>query len=165
MKDADNRPIHYGQWPALMDLGEMGVYYWEELEINGKSKFNISVLAVKPGEKTITKRSNLSNAHDDGGVVTNYGYGYYTKKNVPLTALDTTIYYSPDGGRGSQLTMDREPTEYERRVNEVLAEQSKSAEGQNEEFVFHSYRTFGLDQEGDCIPTGLPPPALMPRCS
>ena len=154
VKDADNRPIHYGQWPALMDLGEMGVYYWEELEINGKSKFNISVLAVKPDEKTITKRSNLSNAHDDGGVVTNYGYGYYTKENVLLTALDTTIYYSPDGGRGSQLTMDREPTEYERRVNEVLAEQSKSAEGQNEEFVFHSYRTFGLDQEGGLYPYG-----------
>ena len=35
VQDADNRPIHYVQWPAIMDLGEMGVYYWEELEING----------------------------------------------------------------------------------------------------------------------------------
>lgn len=154
VRNADNEPIHYGQWPALMDLGEMGVYYWEELEINGKSKFHISVLAVKPDEDTVTKRSNLSGAHDDGGVVTNYGYGYYTKKAVPLTNLTTTLYYSLDGGTGSQLTMDREPTEYESRVNEVLAEQSRGPEGQNEEFVFHSYRTFGLDREGGLYPYG-----------
>lgn len=154
VRNADNKPVHYGQWPALMDLGEMGAYYWEELEINGKSKFNISVLAVKPDEKTVAKRSSLSNAHDDGGVVTNYGYGYYTKEGASLTALDTTIYYSPDGGEGSQLAMDREPTEYEKGVNEVLAEQSKGVEGQNEEFVFHSYRTFGLEQEGGLYPHG-----------
>lgn len=154
VRNADNKPVHYGQWPALMDLGEMGVYYWEELEINGKSKFHISVLAVKPNERTVTKRSSLSGAHDDGGVVTNYGYGYYTKENVPLTNLTTTLYYSLDGGTGTQLTMDREPTEYESRVNEVLAEQSRGPEGQNEEFVFHSYRTFGLNQEGGLYPYG-----------
>ena len=152
VRNADNKPIHYGQWPALMDLGEMGVYYWEELEINGKSRFHISVLAVKPDEKTVAKRSNLSGAHDDGGVVTNYGYGYYTKKYVPLTALDTNIYYSLDGGEGTRLTMDREPTEYEKGVNKVLAEQSRGSEDQKEEFVFHSYRTFGLDREGGLYP-------------
>lgn len=152
VRNAENKPIHYGQWPALMDLGEMGVYYWEELEINGKSKFNISVLAVKPDEWTVAKRSSLSSAHDDGGVVTNYGYGYYTRENAPLTALDTNLYYSLNGGEGTRLTMDREPTEYERRVNEVLAEQSRGPEGRNEKFVFHSYRTFGLDQEGGLYP-------------
>lgn len=146
VKNAAGQPEHYGEWPRPMELGEMGVYYWEELEIDGKSRFHISALAVKPKEYEIVKQSNLSAAHDDGGVVTNYGYGYYTREDILLTALETTtICYSEGGKGGDPLSKDREPTEYEARVNTALAELSEG-------YIFHSYRSFGLDREGGLYP-------------
>lgn len=82
--NAGGEPVHYGDWPRVMELGEMGVYYWERLETGGKSTYHISLLAVDPAENRncITRQSTLSTAHDDGGVVTEYGYGYYSKESV-----------------------------------------------------------------------------------
>ena len=33
--DGAKNYIHYGQWPGSMDLGEMGIYYWEKMTIDG----------------------------------------------------------------------------------------------------------------------------------
>lgn len=85
VKNREGQYVHYGQWPEPMPLGEMGVFYWEKLvdaEGGGNPTYHMSTLAVDPEKKTITKQSTLSEAHGDGRVVTEYGYGYYTDKNV-----------------------------------------------------------------------------------
>ena len=74
--------IHYGRWPEPMPLGEMGVFYWEKLVIDGKETYHLSALAVDPGKNKITRQSNLSETHNDGGVVTDYGYGYYSEEGI-----------------------------------------------------------------------------------
>lgn len=85
VKDGEGKYVHYGQWPEPMPLGEMGVFYWEKLvdaEGGGNPTYHMSALAVDPEKKTIIKQSTLSEAHGDGRVVTEYGYGYYTDRNV-----------------------------------------------------------------------------------
>ncbi len=114
VKDAKGNPVHYGQWPAPMALGEMGVYYWERLETGGEVSYHISALAVDPGAETptVSKLTTLSAAHDDGGVVTRYGYGYYSKtevsKNVTFRSekigYTGYVYYSQRPG-GSYLKL------------------------------------------------------------
>lgn len=84
--------VHYGRWPVPMPLGEMGVFYWEKLvdaESGGNPTYHLSALAVDLEKNTITKQSTLSQTHNDGGIVTDYGYGYYSStevaKNISLS--------------------------------------------------------------------------------
>lgn len=83
VKDRAGNYVHYGHWPELMPLGEMGVFYWEKLvdADDGVSNptYHMSALAVDPVKEIITRQSTLSEVHDDGRVVTDYGYGYYSK--------------------------------------------------------------------------------------
>ena len=101
--DSQGQYVHYGQYPVPMELGVMGVYYWERLEIDGKDSYHISLLAADPDERSITKNTTLSTAHSDGGVVTDYGYGYYGEEGRWVQALAQDIYYSEGGKPGGNL--------------------------------------------------------------
>lgn len=97
VKNREGQYVHYGQWPEPMPLGEMGVFYWEKLvdaEGGGNPTYHMSALAVDPKKKTIIKQSTLSEAHDDGRVVTEYGYGYYADKSIQkITIGQSNIVY------------------------------------------------------------------------
>ena len=78
--------IHYGQWPEGMDLGTMGVFYWEKLEIEETASYHISAIFLsKSGQ--VEKSGTLSIAHGDGGVVTEYGYGYFHQAGTQAPTL------------------------------------------------------------------------------
>lgn len=133
------------EWPKPMALGQMGLYYWEKMVHGKKISYHVSILAVDPEQKTITKQSTLSDSHADGSVVEEYGYGYYTMKNHDINGLATeNIYYAKDGSAGSPLTMNSTSRNLEdKTANEQI--------GQDffDQFVFHSYRTRGREgQEG-----------------
>ena len=86
--------VHYGLWTTRMALGQMGVFYWEKLEIDNIETYHIYALVVNPKDGTISKQSTLSTAHDDGGVITEYGYGYYYEKGrtVNLDVINIAYY-------------------------------------------------------------------------
>lgn len=72
----DGQFIHYGQWPVQhKDLGTFGVFYWEKEE-GGNSGYHLTFLGVSDGKET-ERVGNLCTSHDDGGVITEYGYGVY----------------------------------------------------------------------------------------
>lgn len=99
VRDRNGAYIHYGDYPVPMPLGEMGVFYWEKLVSteNGKATYHMSALAVDPkeGAKTITKQSTLRTDHDDGCVITDYGYGYYAQNenNASVSLTPDKIAY------------------------------------------------------------------------
>lgn len=67
--------VHYGEWQVKPELGVLGVFYWEH-EGNGQNNgYKITYIGSSNGK--ITYSSNLCNEHDDGGVIAEYGYGYY----------------------------------------------------------------------------------------
>ena len=74
-------PVHYGRWPDRMELGTMGVCYWEKLELGGASSYHFSAYSLMDDEAV--KSSTLSNAHGDVGIVTEYGYGYFHQADTP----------------------------------------------------------------------------------
>lgn len=175
-------PVHYGDWPKPLELGSMGVYYWEELYNGGKSTYHVSLLAVDPGKtasdpKTVSKISTLSTAYNSGGEVRRFGYGYYNQDGcgVDLVGKPTggskdesymTLLYSGDGKEGTPFTEVYKELEEAKKndkennqdnpdgdVDDVLEELMSKPLGGT--FQFHSFHSFGLDQaKGGLYPSG-----------
>ena len=145
VKDRKGDAVHYGQWPEELDLGNMGVYYWEKLELpaaSGVDKtrqvYGVSMLKVDPDKSTVEKISTLSNARSDGGVVTDYGYGWYCEaseegeKNPIETEFSAEgLSYTENGAEGAKWT-DQPSDET---VDEKLAELMPG-------YAFQSYHSF-----------------------
>ncbi len=130
--------VHYGQFPVPMELGVMGVYYWERLETEGRSSYHISLLAADLNKRSITKNTTLSTAHSDGGVVTDYGYGYYGQEGSLVRISAEDIYYSPDGGVGETFHGGYPSDEA---VDQALKDLMPK-------YDFHSYHTYGMEEDG-----------------
>ena len=76
---------HYGDWPAAPMMGDYGVFYWELEEGGTNDGYHFSFLGVKENDgAAVTRRrgSTLCKAHDDGGQIKQYGYGYYYDKTL-----------------------------------------------------------------------------------
>lgn len=134
-------PIHYGRWPTPMPLGDMGVFYWEKMvdaDGGGNPTYHLSALAVDPEKNTITKQSTLSDAHNDGRVVTEYGYGYYADKNVEenLIFQESGIGYMKESGQardnisqgGKPRFANEEPEDDLKNISPIELAGSKGAE-------------------------------------
>lgn len=106
--DADVYPYplvldrHYGPWLQRLDLGELGVCYWEKEEKpsgdGGVSQaYHFSFVGLRDlsaGTPTVLSNSTLCGYHDDGGVITDYGYAYYYRRGAGRTVSlhnDSTV--------------------------------------------------------------------------
>lgn len=67
--------VHYGDWPTPADMGTIGMVYWEKEEGGANSGYHFSYIGFT-GDTRKTG-SSLCTAHDDGGKITDFGYGYY----------------------------------------------------------------------------------------
>lgn len=135
--DSADQSIHYGQWPDSMDLGEMGIYYWEKMTIDGEETYYLSAISQKDGE--VYQSGTLSTAHGDGGVVTEYGYGYFCAADTGEPTLTSTgIGFSNSDGFTASLALEN---------GEANAALSALLDGK---YIFHSYNTWGTrtDNQG-----------------
>lgn len=79
VSNAKGETIHYGNWVTEAKLGEIGVFYWEH-EVGGTNAgYHVRYIGVDGEDKT--SGSSLCTSHDDGGIVREYGYGYYIEKD------------------------------------------------------------------------------------
>ena len=85
--DRNGKLIHYGNWPYVKDLGIVGVVYWEQETSGSNNGYKFTMIgyndektdaAGKPATDKTEVTTTLCTAHDDGGNVVSYGYGYYT---------------------------------------------------------------------------------------
>lgn len=138
--------IHYGQWPERMMLGTMGVYYWEKLTIDQISTYHISSFSLTAGEQ-VMKSSTLSNAHGDGGVVTEYGYGYFSQADTQGAVSDIVLTSSGIGYSTQtygDITIDMNFSTAAAAENQAAnAALAALMDGQ---YTFHSYNTWQADQ-------------------
>ena len=77
--------VHYGDWPTPADMGTIGMVYWEKEEGGANSGYHFSYIGFT-GDTRKTG-SSLCTAHDDGGKITDFGYGYYQKKDTGEVTL------------------------------------------------------------------------------
>jgi len=114
--------VHYGDWIDDEELGAVGVFYWEKEEGGSNAGVHLTYLGTEPVKnKTFYKGSSLCYAHDDGGVITSYGYGYFEK--TPGTIIEKTFTQC-------EYSEDIENEE----VNAAL-------HAQMSEYTFHAYTT------------------------
>lgn len=137
--NAEGKPVHYGRWLEPLPLGRMGVYYWEKMELPGVSKdskrvvYGISMLAVDPNKETVTKTSTLSNARSDGGVVVDYGYGFYIDEDNAVKFTSEGILYTEKGEAGAKP--ERAESAEDSETNNALGTLMPG-------YKFHSCRSF-----------------------
>lgn len=71
--------------------GQMGIYYWEKMESNGRDSYYFSAIYLAEGQ--VHERSTLSQAHGDGGVITEYGYGFFHESGKAAPELTSQGIY------------------------------------------------------------------------
>ena len=67
--------VHFGNWPVLQHIGSVGVFYWEYESGGSNSGYHFSYIGTSDEGKI--SGNTLCQSHDDGGVITEYGYGYF----------------------------------------------------------------------------------------
>lgn len=95
------KKVHYGNWQIPVNLGSIGVIYWEHEEGGANDGYHFSYIGYKASSQDPTSvldkvgDSTLCTRHDDGGRITEYGYGYYY--TTGSTKPDPTMYYFQAG--------------------------------------------------------------------
>lgn len=99
VRNAAGQTVHYGDWPVQKDIGTLGVFYWEYEDSGSNSGYHFSYVGTSQGNEIssanndILKGDSLCEEHDDGGVVTHYGYGYfYANSNNLETSLSAVNF-------------------------------------------------------------------------
>ena len=131
VRDAAGKTVHYGPWPKQRHIGTMGVFYWER-EQGGNAGYHLSYIGTEEGDRF--SGNTLCVQHNDSGVVTEYGYGYFYKKDSAATGV--TLSASPSCHLGA--------------VNEAAGSALKA---QMPEYEFVAYTT-GAGQATDTEFTG-----------
>lgn len=86
----DGARTHYGDWVTDADLGTLGVIYWEKEEGGSNDGYHFSFIGFEDGAQQKAD-SSLCEAHDDGGKITDYGYGYYWKDTGNRPELEAAL--------------------------------------------------------------------------
>lgn len=122
--------VHYGDWQIAPQLGTLGVFYWEHEEGGTNDGYRITYIGTAEGN--LDSGTYLCTAHDDGGAVTEYGYGYYVKGDqaADVTVQSSGIVFSDD-------------------VWDTVA--AAELHKQMGEYVFYPFRTRNATGEGDYI--------------
>lgn len=101
VRNAAGKTVHYGDWPVQKDIGTLGVFYWEYEDSGSNSGYHFSYVGTSQGNEIssanndILKGDSLCEEHDDGGVVTHYGYGYfYANSNNLKTSLSGAVNFN-----------------------------------------------------------------------
>lgn len=100
VRDAAGQTVHYGDWPVQKDIGTLGVFYWEYEDGGSNSGYHFSYVGTSQGNEIssanndILKGDSLCEEHDDGGVVTHYGYGYFYASSNNLKTSLTAAYFN-----------------------------------------------------------------------
>lgn len=101
IRNIEGNLVHYGEWLVKPELGIYGVFYWEHEEGGNNEGYKISYLGLDINNSQLFQKSTLCDAHDDGGVITDYGYGYFVSNGY-----EGTVSLSTENIQLSQDTVD-----------------------------------------------------------
>ena len=142
VKDSDGSRVHYGDWPVEESMGSLGVFYWEK-ETGNNGGYHMTYLGTEfddNGNLIPVKGTTLCTAHDDGGIITEYGYGYYVAKGEQDSLKATWSDISTSGDVvNTTASLD-------------LASQMNSGSasfGSSYQYVFYAYTTQTDKAAGD----------------
>lgn len=88
VKNRENNYVHYGEWTVKPVLGTYGMFYWEHETSGENNGYKFTYVGMV--DDSVYTESTLCDAHDDGGIITEYGYGYYVSDDNNLNVLLTS---------------------------------------------------------------------------
>ena len=137
VRDGSGNLVHYGDWLDDENMGAVGIFYWEHEEGGSNNGYHFTYLGTENGKNT--GGTTLCNAHDDGGVITEYGYGYFELNKGSVTSLtleDATI-------NGSATFDSKTNTQYNQAASEALEKQMHKtlADGEETSYYFYAFTT------------------------
>ena len=138
VKDASGRLVHYGDWLDDENMGTFGIFYWE-LETEGTNNgYHFTYLGTANGEAL--GGTSLCNAHDDGGIISEYGYGYFEMNQGSVTELKLTD--AVINGSSAFKSSDSDAV-YNVEASNALAEQMNLtlADGTKANYTFYAFTT------------------------
>ena len=153
VRDASGVPVHYGDWQDTLSMGVMGLFYWEHEEgasVNAGYHFSYVGLDITKDNTTdvmktkVSQGSSLCKAHDDGNVITEYGYGVYFRD----TGEDVALHWDEDVFESSLTSLSGaiSPDAYNIAASAALESQMVSSGDSEVSFVFYALNTRELDQ-------------------
>lgn len=86
--DRASNYVHYGEWTVKPVLGTYGMFYWEHETSGENNGYKFTYVGMV--DDSVYTESTLCDAHDDGGIITEYGYGYYVSDDDKLSANVTS---------------------------------------------------------------------------
>lgn len=134
VRDSSGTPVHLGNWPNHeKNLGSVGVFYWELEEGGSNPGYHLSYVGYDGA--SVLRDNTLCTAHDDGGIITAYGYGYFLKGDgiVNPDISDVRFIYNEDYWNIPEGA-----------VNDTAAE---NLHAQMPQYVFKAFRT-GSSKDG-----------------
>lgn len=141
--------VHYGDWLDDENMGDLGIFYWEH-EVGGSNNgYHFTYLGTEKTGDTVQTMggTTLCNAHDDGGVITEYGYGYFELNEGSVTELRMENAKIKET---SVLTSGEVKTYYNKEASEALAKQMHKtlADGTVSLYNFYAFTT---GKDGLCL--------------
>lgn len=161
--------VHYGNWLDDAVLGTLGAFYWEH-EVGGRND-GYHMTHIGTEEDTVVDNgaagvpvpelvagTSLCNAHDDEGVITEYGYGFYVQKGQEdsvAVELQNISCSAPAAANTAKKIIAS--SNYNTQASTVLREELSSSD---RKYVFVAFTTSTADGAADYIrlsPTGSEP--------
>lgn len=128
VRDSAGTPVHLGNWPNHeKNLGSVGVFYWELEEGGSNPGYHLSYVGYDG--TSVLRDNTLCTAHDDGGIITAYGYGYFLKGDGIV---------NPDISGVGFIYNEKNWNIPEGAVNDTAAE---NLHAQMPQYVFKAYQT------------------------
>lgn len=107
IKNGSGDLVHYGEWQVKPELGVVGVFYWEHETSGQNNGYKITYVGSSNGKIKIN--SNLCEEHNDGGIISEFGYGYYVGKGEKLDDIDFDyLEYSNDFNNDVKKVLERQ---------------------------------------------------------
>lgn len=86
---------HFGVYITQIELNQLGVFYWEH-ETGGNEGYKLSAVIINDTDESgaeFSELDTLCESHADGGVIDQFGYGYfYTGSADPLQSPPNTEF-------------------------------------------------------------------------
>lgn len=97
VKNKAGEYVHYGEWIIKPVLGSYGMFYWEHETSGENNGYKFTYVGMV--DDVAYTETTLCDSHDDSGVITEYGYGYYISddKDLSVNLSATDISGFTDG--------------------------------------------------------------------
>lgn len=150
--------VHYGNWQDEVVLGTLGIFYWELEENSSNSGYHMTYLGSSEElvnnkwEPKLSGSSSLCNAHDDDGVITEYGYGVYVQKGeeefTTISWGGSTYGVECSSGATANLkALNENPSKFNLEASEQLAIQMENTDTTSREYSFFAFTTCDAGNE------------------